>query len=153
MCFKMILIRGVCVSKWSLSVCASKWSLSGVSKWSGSPQNGWCWQMHYQEASCVRMISSNSRGYQKPSRNFTWTLELMLEMVICPPHFGDVCSFAGRSSDSAGSFVKIAVQRSCWFPVHRLKTTVEVQCGIERLTKKGWIRYDDDISVDHRTEC
>ena len=36
MCFKMILIRGVCVSKWSLSVCVSKWSLSGVSKWSGS---------------------------------------------------------------------------------------------------------------------
>ena len=37
MCFTMILIRGVCVSKWSLSVCVSKWSLSGVSKWSGSP--------------------------------------------------------------------------------------------------------------------
>ena len=41
MCFKMILIRGVCVSKWSLSVCVSKWSLSGVSKWSGSRKPRW----------------------------------------------------------------------------------------------------------------
>jgi hypothetical protein len=57
MCFKMILIRGVCVSKWSLSVCVSKWSSSGVTKWSGSRQEVW-WSVEHVQAHYRRVFGT-----------------------------------------------------------------------------------------------
>ena len=103
------------------------WSLN-----SGAlPQNGWC----YQKPSCVRMISfvailAGDLNIHLNSWTDAWNA---FEMAICPPHFGDVCSLPGRSSDSAGSFVRIAAQRSCG----------SAACGIKRLTPL----------VDHRTGC